>query len=139
MDTVPKITLSEPIYPRSLILTIQIIQGKLTKGQLLPWVRGQSEAEHRHGGYQDAGDDEVAEVVERPSPDLDGEGDIQVGGGAALIEHFITLRWHTWQVQGLLWCCNVRLNVWCVHMHILYIFLHFYVSILIHAEQNAKI
>ena len=45
--------------------------------------------EGSHGGDQDTGDDEVAEVVQRPPPDLDGEGDVQVRSGTALVENFI--------------------------------------------------
>ena len=61
----------------------------LTQGEFLARVRGQGEAEHGHGGDEDAGHDEVEEVVEGPPPDLDGEGDVQVGGGAAVVPHLI--------------------------------------------------
>ncbi len=70
--------------------------GDLTQRQLLPRVRGQGEAQDRHGGDEDAGDDEVEEVVECASPDLDCEGDVQVGVGAAVIEHLMTFRRDTW-------------------------------------------
>ena len=60
-----------------------------TQGEFLARVRGQGEAEHGHGGDEDAGHDEVEEVVEGPPPDLDGGGDVQVGGGAAVVPHLI--------------------------------------------------
>ena len=60
-----------------------------TEGQFLPGVRGKGEAENSHAGYEDAGDDEVTEVVESPPAYLDGEGDVQVGGGAALVPHLV--------------------------------------------------
>lgn len=44
--------------------------------QLLPGVRRQGEAQHRHAGDQQAGDDQVGEVVQCPPPYLDGEGDV---------------------------------------------------------------
>ena len=60
-----------------------------TEGEFLARVRGQREAEHGHGGDEDAGHDEVEEVVEGAPPDLDGEGDVQVGGGATLVPHLV--------------------------------------------------
>lgn len=44
--------------------------------------------------YQDAGDDQVAEVVQGPPPDLDCEGDVQVGSRAAIVENFIPFCWN---------------------------------------------
>ena len=61
-----------------------------TQRELLPRVRGQREAQHRHGGDQQTRHDQVEEVVERPPPDLDGEGDVQVGLRATLINNFIS-------------------------------------------------
>ena len=61
----------------------------LTEGEFLPRVRGEGEPEHSHAGDEDAGDDEVEEVVESPSAYLDGEGDVQVGGGATLVPHLV--------------------------------------------------
>ena len=60
-----------------------------TQGEFLARIRGQGEAEHGHGGDEDARHDQVEEVVQRPPPDLDGEGDVQVGGGAAVVPHLI--------------------------------------------------
>ena len=48
----------------------------LTQSELLARVRRQREAEDGHGGDEDAGHDEVEEVVEGAPPDLDGEGDV---------------------------------------------------------------
>ena len=62
-----------------------------TEGEFLARVRRQRKAEHGHGGDEDAGHDEVEEVVEGAPPDLDGEGDVQVGGGAALVPHLVPL------------------------------------------------
>ena len=61
----------------------------LTEGEFLPRVRGEGETEHGHAGDEDAGDDEVEEVVESSPTYLDGEGDVQVGGGAAVVPHLI--------------------------------------------------
>ena len=46
--------------------------------------------------YQDTGDDQVTEVVESPPPDLDCEGDVQVGSRTALIENFIPFGRNSW-------------------------------------------
>ena len=67
----------------------------ITKGKFLPAIWGQSEAQHRHAGDQKAGDDEVGEVVHRPPPDLDGEGDVQVGLRTTLVDHLITNGWNS--------------------------------------------
>ena len=85
-----------------------------TQGEFLARIRGQGEAEHGHGGDEDARHDEVEEVVEGPPPvtanhssafqlwtnpsppDLDGEGDVQVGGGAAVVPHLIPHGRHPW-------------------------------------------
>ena len=63
----------------------------ITEGKFLPAVWRQCEAQHSHAGDEKAGDDEVGEVVHRPPPDLDGEGDVQVGLGTTLIDHLISL------------------------------------------------
>ena len=44
--------------------------GRLTESQFLPRVRGQREPEERHGGDEDAGDDQVKEVVEGATPKI---------------------------------------------------------------------
>ena len=48
------------------------------QGQLLSRVRRGVEAEYDHAGDDDAGDDQVVEVVDRPPLDDEGEGDVQV-------------------------------------------------------------
>ena len=68
----------------------------LTQRQLLPGVRGQGEAQHRHGGDQQTRNDQVGEVVERPPPDLDGEGDVEVGLRAAVVDHLVPDGGHPW-------------------------------------------
>ncbi len=73
------------------LLSVEPIKGQLTQRELLPGVWGQCEAEHRHRGDQHAGHDQVKEIVERASPDLDREGDVQVGIRTALVEHLMSL------------------------------------------------
>ena len=68
----------------------------ITEGKFLPAVWRQCEAQHSHAGDEKAGDDEVGEVVHRPPPDLDGEGDVQVGLRTALVDHFISNCWNSW-------------------------------------------
>ena len=82
----------------------------LTQTEFLPRVWRQREAEHRHGGDQQTRHDQVEEVVQCPppvtanhssgsishlwtnhsSPDLDGEGDVQVGLRAAVVDNFVS-------------------------------------------------
>ena len=69
----------------------------ITKGKFLPAIWRQSEAKHRHAGDQEAGDDQVGEVVHRPPPDLDGEGDVQVWLRTALVDDLITNGRHSWE------------------------------------------
>ena len=64
--------------------------ARLTKTQFLSRVRGESEAQHCHGGDQETRHDQVEEVVESSPPDLDGEGDVQVWLRATLINNFIS-------------------------------------------------
>ena len=91
-----------------------------TQGEFLPRVWRQREAEHRHGGDQQARHDQVEEVVQgappvtanhssvyhppanessvfhlwtntnETSPDLDGEGDVQVGLRTAIVHNLVT-------------------------------------------------
>ena len=61
--------------------------------ELLPGVRGQREAQHRHGGDQQTRHDQVREVVERPPADLDDERDVQVRLRAAFVNNLIPLSW----------------------------------------------
>ena len=87
----------------------------ITKGKFLPAIWRQSEAQHRHAGDQEAGDDQVGEVVHRPPPDLDGEGDVQVWLRTTLVDHLITNCWNSWErerwsVLGFrLTCCLILL------------------------------
>ena len=64
---------------------------QLTETELLPRVRGEGEAQDRHGGDQEARHDQVEKIVESSSSDLDGEGDIQVRFRATLVYNFISL------------------------------------------------
>ena len=74
--------------------------SSLTEGQFLPGVRGKGEAKHGHAGYEDAGNDEVEEVVESPPAYLDGEGDVEVGRGAALVPHLVPHCGHRWEQKS---------------------------------------
>ena len=74
-----------------LLQTGLFFTARPTEGQLLPGVWREGEPEDCHAGDQDAGDDEVEEVVEGPPPDLDGDGDVQVRRGAALVPHLVPL------------------------------------------------
>ena len=85
--------------------------SSLTEGQFLPGVRGKGEAKHGHAGYEDAGNDEVEEVVESPPAYLDGEGDVQVGGGAALVPHLVPLGWNSWSCLNILVLGGKQLNL----------------------------
>lgn len=68
----------------------------LTKGEFLPWVWGQGEPQEGHGGDQNTGDYQVEEVVEGASPDVDCEGDVNIGLRAAVIGDAVLLARHTW-------------------------------------------
>ena len=65
-----------------------------TKCQLLSGVRGQREAQERHAGDEDTGDDQVEEVVESSPSDLDGEGDVDVWLGTTLVHDRVSLARH---------------------------------------------
>ena len=64
--------------------------ARLTKTQFLSRVRGESKAQHCHGGDQETRHDQVEEVVESSPPDLDGEGDVQVWLRAAVVDNFVS-------------------------------------------------
>ena len=66
-----------------------------TERQLLPGVRREGEAEQGHAGDEDAGDDQVEEVVESSPSDLDGEGDVDVWLGTTLVHDRVSLARHT--------------------------------------------
>ena len=70
-----------------------------TQRQLLPGVRGQREAQHRHGGDQEARHDQVGEVVEGPPSDLDVKGDVKIRLGTAVVNDFIPISRNSWK-QG---------------------------------------
>ena len=72
----------------------------LTQSQLLPGVRGQREAQHRHGGDQEARHDQVEEVVHRPPPDLEDVGDVQIRFRAAVVDNLIPLGGHSWEFRA---------------------------------------
>ena len=67
-----------------------------TQRELLPRVRGQREAQHRHGGDQQTRHDQVEEVVHRPPADLEGVGDVQIRLGTAVVDNFVSLGGHSW-------------------------------------------
>ena len=87
----------------------------ITKGKFLPAIWRQSEAKHRHAGDQEAGDDQVGEVVEGPPPDLDAEGDVQVRFGTAVVDDLITNGRNSWRKVAQIWiifcqiCSEVKL------------------------------
>ena len=66
-----------------------------TQRELLPRVRGQREAQHRHGGDQQTRHDQVREVVECPPADLDDERDVQIRLRVAFVDNLIPLSWDT--------------------------------------------
>ena len=81
-----------------------------TECELLPGVRGESEAEQGHAGDEDAGHDQVEEIVESSPPDVDGEGDVHVGLRAAVVRHAVLLPGNSW-IQSrfqlnLINCCH---------------------------------
>lgn len=63
----------------------------LTQGDLLSGVSGQQEDKECEGGDEDAGDEEVESVVERPPPHHHGEGHVGVRLLTAVIETLIPL------------------------------------------------
>ena len=72
----------------------------LTQSQLLSRVRGQREAQHRHGGDQETRHDQVEEVVHRPPPDLEDVGDVEIRLGAAVVDNFIALGGNSWEYRA---------------------------------------
>ena len=71
-------------------ITFYSFPTRLTKRQLLPWVWGQGEVEHRHGGYQEARHDQVVEVVQGSPSQLDNEGYVQIRLRAAVIDDLVS-------------------------------------------------
>ena len=97
----------------------------LTQWQLLPGVRGQGEAQHRHGGDQEARHDQVGEVVQRPPPDLDLESDVKIRLRTTVVYHGVLVGWNFCKEAGIL---SVRIENYFVLTHQLP-FPVFYVSI----------
>ena len=82
-------------------------ENQPTKWEFFSRVWRQSEAEDRHGGDEETRDDEIIEIVHGPPPDLDGEGDVQVGLRAAVVHNLVpdggdTCRHHavSWSTRG---------------------------------------
>ena len=73
-----------------------------TEGQLLPGVRGQGEAQHRHRGDQHTRDDQVEEVVQRPPPDLDLESDVKIGLRTTVVHLGVPGGWNFCKEEGIL-------------------------------------
>ena len=69
-----------------------------TQRELLPRVRGQREAQHRHGGDQQTRHYQVVKVVHGSPPDLDGEGDVKIRLRTTLINHFVSFCRNTWEM-----------------------------------------
>ena len=62
---------------------------RLTQRELFPRVWRESESKDGHGGDEEAGHDQVEEVVEGPPPDPHHKGDVQVRFGTAVVDHFV--------------------------------------------------
>ena len=65
----------EPFFVKYLMVKIDLKKTfmkmwRLTESQFLPRVRGQRKPKERHGGDEDAGDDQVEEVVEGATPKM---------------------------------------------------------------------
>ena len=71
---------------------------QVTKRQLLPRVWGESEVQHRHGGYQEARHDQVVEVVQSSPPQLDHEGDVQIRLRAAVVDDLVSAGGNTFNI-----------------------------------------
>ena len=63
----------------------------LTQSQLLSRVRGQSEAQHRHGGDQETRHDQVGEVVQGSPSDFDHKGDVKVRLGTTVVNDLVPI------------------------------------------------
>ena len=61
----------------------------LTERELFPRVRRESESKDGHRCDEEAGHDQVEEVVEGPPPDPHHKGDVQVRFGTAVVDHFV--------------------------------------------------
>ena len=63
----------------------------LTQGELLPRVRRQRESEQGHGRNENTRYDEIEEVVESSSSDVNREGDVHVRLRTTIIGHAVLL------------------------------------------------
>ena len=61
----------------------------LTESEFFTRVRRQCEAQEGHRRDEDARDNQVEEVVERPAPNVDLVRDVHVRFGAALVIEFV--------------------------------------------------
>ena len=68
---------------------------RLTQRELFPRVWRESESKDGHGGDEEAGHDQVEEVVEGSPPDPHHEGDVKVRLRTAVVDHFIPGSGHT--------------------------------------------
>ena len=68
---------------------------RLTQRELFPRVWRESESKDGHGGDEEAGHDQVEEVVEGSPPDPHHEGDVKVRLRATVVDHFIPGSGHT--------------------------------------------
>ena len=75
-------------------MAVQPFKDYLTECKFLPRIWGEREAQQRHAGDEDAGHDQVEEVVEGAPPHVDGERDVHVGLGAALVHDAVPLPGH---------------------------------------------
>ena len=82
-----------------------VAQPSLTECQLLPGVRRQREPQQRHAGDEDAGDDQIEEVVESSPSDVDSEGDVHVWLGTTVVCNTVLLPGHSCSQTG---SSNVR-------------------------------
>ena len=71
---------------------------QVTKRQLLPRVWGESEVQHRHGGYQEARHDQVVEVIQSSPSQLDHEGDVQIRLRAAVVDDLVSAGGNTFNI-----------------------------------------
>ena len=78
----------------------QLYVSSLTQTEFLAAVGREGEVEHGHAGDEEAGHDQVKEIVKRPPPNLNYEGDVDVRLWAAVVDHLILLCRHTYNVEN---------------------------------------
>ena len=71
----------------------------LTQWKFFSWVRRQSETKYSHRCNENTGNNEIEEVVEGSPANVDSEGDINIGLGAAVVGHRILFPRHPWTQQ----------------------------------------